>query len=171
MSFNFRKQYRLPYYNYASSGLYFITICADRHACLFGDVGEAGMRLSPLGDIVVRCWEHIPASSPYASIDAFVVMPNHVHGIVLIDNPDEPREITDMRFEPRKRSLSVVVRNFKAAVSIRARETEPHLVVWQQRFFDRIIRNERELLAVRKYIADNPRRWYDDRNHPDNVAL
>jgi len=100
MSYKFRKQYRLPYYNYASSGLYFITICADRRACLFGDVAEEGMRLSPLGDIVVRCWEHIPASSPYASIDAFVVMPNHVHGIIFIDNPDEPREITDMRFEP-----------------------------------------------------------------------
>lgn len=171
MNYKYRKQYRLPYYSYAGTGLYFVTICTHNRKHLFGDVDDGVMKLSSIGKIAGSCWENIPSSSPYANIDSFVVMPNHVHGIIALDNPDGKHEIDKKKFKPELRSLSIVVRNYKAAVSIRVKEKYPNIVIWQSRFFDRIIRDERELYAIRKYIDDNPLQWHEDKNNPDNLMM
>jgi REP element-mobilizing transposase RayT len=159
-----KKQYRLPYFNYASSGLYFVTICTHDRKHLFGTIKNGIFEKSRFGLIVEQCWDNIPRSSPYAGTDEFVIMPDHIHGIIEIKNPDEPREMKELRFDPGRRTLSIVVRNFKAAVSIQCREMDAGIIVWQSRFYDRIIRNEGELNRIRKYIQDNPLQWEVDKD-------
>lgn len=128
------------------------------------------MILTDVGEAIERSWEYIPTSSPFASLDEFVIMPNHLHGIILIDNPDQS-DVADIRFEMRKRTLSVVMRTFKAAATANARKIHPAIDLWQPRFFDRIIRNEQELQRIRKYIVDNPQQWDEDRNNPQNIMM
>ncbi len=171
MKYKIHKQYRLPYYNYASAGLYFVTVCTHKRKHILGKIEKGKLELSPIGRIVEQCWKNILLSSPYASIDSFVIMPNHVHGIIVIENPDEKREIVELKFRPERKSLSVVIRNFKGAASIRSHEQFPEVKIWQSRFYDRIIRDEKELNAVRKYIADNPLKWEEEKNNTDNLYM
>ena len=92
-------------------------------------------------------------------------MPDHLHGIIRIDNPDAPRTIERMEFRVQPRSLSSVVRDFKSAAttSVRAMTHDPEYCLWQRKFHDRIIRNEKELNAIRNYIETNPIRWEEKR--------
>ncbi|MFZ4622478.1 MAG: transposase [Bacteroidota bacterium] len=164
MNYKIKKQYRLPHFNYARSGYYFVTICSCHRKEIFSKIHEGKVVLTEIGDIIDRSWKYIPTSSPFASLDEFVIMPDHVHGIILIDNPNES-DVADIKFEMRKRTLSVVVRTFKAAATANARKIHPAIDLWQPRFFDRIIRNHEELQRIRKYILDNPLRWEVDRNN------
>jgi putative transposase len=168
------KQYRLPYYNYASSNLYFVTICTrDRKKHLFGEIIRSEMVLSDAGQCVEESLQIIPTVTPYASVDAFAIMPDHLHAIIAINNPNEAKEISELEFRVRRQSLSNVVRNFKSAVTtkIRALHRNPAMRIWQPRFWDRIIRNERELNAIRRYIANNPIQWEIDKNRLDNLTM
>ncbi len=167
MRYTTHKQIRLPYYNYASSAYYFITICTKNRVPLFGSIVDGIVELSWIGEIVDRCWKYIPTSAPYAIIDASVIMPDHFHGIVYINNPEEKNSISEKAFKPQKRSLSIVIRNFKSAVVAQARKTDPAIVVWQNRFYDHIIRNEQSLQNIRNYIANNPKML--SKNHVDSM--
>jgi len=173
MKYKQHKQYRLPHYNYASSGYYFITIVSKHRAHYFGEIVEGKMVLSPIGATVQKCWMMIPSITLYAKVDAFVVMPDHVHGIILLEN--EPEILSNLesvsKFQPQIRSLSIVVRSFKAAVTRAARQLSPGIEVWQSRFHDRIVRNEKELQAVRRYIDNNPMRWEADKNNSENLKM
>lgn len=164
-------QYRLPYFNYASSAYYFITICSKNRKNLFGIVKNGIVELSPIGKTIEYHWFRISQLAAYITLDAFQIMPNHLHGILLIDNPDEAAAIDKKLFQPRKNSLSIVIRNFKAAVTANLRLKQPDISIWQPRFFDRIIRNERELHAVRRYIKNNPLQWEQDKNQQDNLLM
>jgi putative transposase len=170
MRYKIKKQYRLPYFNYARSGYYFVTICSYRRREIFSSVYKGEVILTDIGRIIQRSWEYIPVSSPFASLDESIIMPNHLHGIIRLDNPDEA-DTADVKFEMRKRTLSVVMRTFKAAVTARARAIYPGIKLWQPLFFDRIVRNEEELLRIRKYIVDNPLQWEKDRNNLENVMM
>ena len=127
------------------------------------------MVLSPIGALVQKCWLTIPSKTSYAKLDAFVVMPNHLHGIILLENPLEPRFDSGLEFQPQKKSLSLVVRNFKAAVTAAARALSPGIEIWQSRFYDRIVRNEKELQTIKLYIGNNPMQWGADKNNPENL--
>jgi putative transposase len=166
--FQDHKQFRLPYFNYSSTGMYFITVCTKNRIEYFGKVENGQMVPSEMGKIVEACWQLIPRISSFASLDQFVVMPNHVHGIITINNPDEDPFLKQKDFRIRPRSLSTVVAGFKSAVTKRCREIDPTLHVWQSRFFDRIIRNEYELHNVREYIINNPIRWEAVHNQKKN---
>lgn len=168
MRFKKHRQYRLPYFNYASSALYFVTICCENRNELFGTIKNGVMTKSWIGEIVESCLNRIPLSSPYAFLDSFVIMPDHVHAIIGLDNPDEQLTVPIKIFVPGKKSLSIVVRNFKSAVTIFVRRDRPGMKIWQSRFYDRIIRNEKELHAIRKYIADNPLNWSRNKNDVEN---
>ncbi len=165
MRFKKHRQYRLPYFNYAGSALYFITICCENRNELFGTIKNGVMYKSWIGEIVESCLNRIPLSSSYAFLDSFVIMPDHIHAIIGLDNPDEQLTVPLKKFAPKERSLSIVVRNFKSAVTIYVRRNCPAMNIWQSRFYDRIIRNEKELYAIRKYITDNPKNWSNDRNN------
>jgi REP element-mobilizing transposase RayT len=131
MEYKQHKQYRLPHFNYASTGHYFITIVAKNRLSYFGETSEGKMVLSPIGALVQKCWLTIPSKTSYAKLDAFVVMPNHLHGIILLENPLEPRFDSGLEFQPQKKSLSLVVRNFKAAVTAAAHALSPGIEIWQ----------------------------------------
>lgn len=133
------------------------------------------MQLSPIGEIAAQCWVENPQHHPYLELDEWIVMPNHVHGILVIVpvvpvgtlQCNVPTGTTDdpmSAISPKTGSLSVAVRSFKSAVTRLAHEAG-HEFGWQDRFWDRIIRNEAELNRIRQYIRANPSNWEGDRNN------
>ena len=164
---------RLQTYDYAQAGDYFVTLCTHRHKCVFGEVRGEEMHINEIGKILQRCWEEIPRHFPNVELDAFVVMPNHIHGIIVIKDhgrdvqlnvstastanviPDtnaESSEKTHASISPRKGSLSVIIRTFKAAVTTLCRTNGYQDFRWQSRFYDHIIRDEKDLDNVINHV-------------------
>lgn len=139
---------------------------------MLGTVTGGVVELNEYGRIVKRCWNEIPAHFPKVVLDAFVVMPTHVHGILAFSGlgAGEPCDGTEGVRKPCAGSLSTVVRSFKAAVTkeVNALRNTPGATVWQCSFYDRIVRNRKELERFRRYIANNPLKWSLDRENPDN---
>lgn len=172
-----RKSPRLPGYDYAQDGAYFITICAHERRHLFGKVHDDAMCLSQGGEIATEEWYRTGEKRPYVMLDAFVVMPNHVHGIVIINHLPGDRHhkgfvgtqraaSSDKPTPPHvtPESLSAIVRAYKSACTRRIRRSlgDPEMIVWQSRYHDHIIRDEAGLNAIRLYIQTNPARWAED---------
>jgi len=155
-----RRSLRLRGHDYSSPGAYFVTICASSH--LFGRVRTAEMILSRFGEIARQCWMSIPNHFPHVRIDAFVVMPDHVHGILLL-GARYPRTAAIGRIGPG--SLGAVVRSFKSAVASRINALRGARVggIWQRNYFDQVVRNLDDLNRVRRYIRDNPAGWERNR--------
>jgi REP element-mobilizing transposase RayT len=182
-----RRSTRLQSWDYAQSAPYFVTICTEDRLCVFGEIVEDASHLNRYGQIAEACWQAIPAHFPHVELDAFVVMPNHVHGILLIvsDAPTNDVTVNDSRGaamlrpydDVRKphqigvqpRSLSAIVRSYKSAVAkqINQLRNTPGATLWQRNYYDRIIRNQRELEAKRQYVEDNPMQWALDEENPD----
>jgi len=166
-----RRSIRLKDHDYTQDGAYFITICTHRRAILFGEVIDDAMMLNTLGCIVMEEWEHTATLRPHIELDAFVVMPNHVHGIIVINwgivgaRRAVPLPAKTEQFgKPVSNSLPTIVRAFKSAATQRinhVRQT-PGMAVWQRNYYEHIIRNETSLNAIREYIVYNPARWTDD---------
>ncbi len=175
-----RRSLRLKGYDYCQPGAYFVTICTRQRLCLFGEVVNGQVRLNAYGEIVRRCWENIPNHFAHVALDAFVVMPNHVHGIlVIVCDPDEmPNNATPHHGAVQRRteqfgkpvpgSIPTVVRSFKSATTKLINELRgtPGCPVWQRNYYERVIRNERMLNQLREYIATNPLRWATDWENP-----
>ncbi len=178
-----RRSIRLKGWDYRTPAAYFVTICTHDRAPLFGRVVDGDMVLNAFGEIVWACWREIPEHFPHVELDAFVVMPNHVHGIIFIVDVvgslhagathvgathasplrgDAPRG-------PASGSLGAIVGSFKSAVTqrINALRNTPGAPVWQRNYYEHIIRTERALNAIRRYIAENPLRWHLDRYNPN----
>ena len=169
--FKDHKQHRLPYFNYASSALYFITICTKDRIHYFGEISGGKMVLSNFGSIADEYWQMIPQKSPFAQLDVYVIMPDHVHGIIALNNPSEEPFLKQKEFKIRPHSISTVIKGFKSAVTIKCRNIDPSIRIWQARFYDRIIRDEKELIAIRNYIINNPMQWEEDKNNPENLMM
>ena len=118
-----------------------------------------------------RCLTELPKKLSYVTVDEFVIMPNHVHAIVFINNPEEKRTIRTKQFQPAKRSLSLVIRNFKSTATLLARRETSLMNIWQARFYDHIVRNDDELDRMRTYIRNNPAQWETDKNNPENLLM
>lgn len=174
-----RKSPRLQGYDYAQNGAYFVTICTHQREHLFGTIENDMMALNELGDIAHERWQEIPAHFPNIELDAFVVMPNHVHGIVVIIRPDEPpapvrtRHASSLPESPppskrpngvKRGSLSAIVGSYKSAVTkqINALMGLTAPLVWQSCYHDHIIRNETSLHKIRQYVLHNPALWEKD---------
>ncbi len=149
---------RLKGWNYASTGHYFVTICEKNRSCVFGDICDGIVTFAPLGNAAIECWMEIPKHFPFVELDAFCVMPNHVHGIVVINTHDSVPNGLGNKFGPQSKNLASIVRGFKIGVTKYAHENDI-LFQWQTRYFDRILRDEQELFAVRDYIRNNPLEW------------
>jgi putative transposase len=175
-----RRSIRLRGYDYSSVGAYFVTVCAYDRECLFGTVEGGRVRLNDYGLVARREWLRSAAHRPEIELEAFVVMPNHVHGIVIITD-NEP--VGAQRVAPPGRvgaenvgaehvpplhrtsgSLGSFVAGFKMAVTKRINEMReaPGAPVWQRNYYERIIRDDDEAMAIRAYIYENPRRWPED---------
>ncbi len=183
-----RRSVRLPNYDYASVGYYFVTICAYNHEHLFGEIvgangcspgvnashdsGGNAMALNDFGRIVQDEWIKSQTIRDEIELDEFIVMPNHIHGIVVI------KRATDMltrasgrsplpmhvRTNMGSKTLSSFVAGFKSAVTLRVNQFRgaPRMPVWQRNYYEHIIRCDKELNNVRKYIVNNPSQWADD---------
>jgi len=193
MVYKLQKQYRLPGYDYSLDGYYFVTICTRGRECLFGEVRDNQMQLSQLGKVIDGFWTKIPDHFTYAQMDEFVVMPNHVHGIIVIDHGRRngrrngrktvrkpkirhglstvPTVISKKHLQPQPKSLSIIVRNYKAAVTGESRRQNYSHDLWQPRFHDHVIRDEDSLNRIRLYIQENVFNWGKDRNNPEYSDL
>jgi len=174
---------RLKDFDYTSAGYYFVTVCTRDRECLFGDVHDGIMDFSSVGKIVRTFWSEIPVHVPGVELDEFVVMPNHIHGIVMIRekscrnvacnvSTDNVSTITSelAKISPKPGSLGVIIRSFKSAVTNWCRKYN-HDFAWQPRFYDEIIRNEQMLEKVREYIRNNPMQWELDKENPANGKI
>ena len=174
-----RRSIRLRGYDYAQAGAYFVTICVNERRCLFGRVEDGEMHLSPIGQIVETEWLRTGDLRANVDLDAFVVMPNHLHGIVLIIDgavgdagTARGAPTTESFGRPVAGSLATTVRAFKAAVTQRAnqRRGASGTPLWQRNCYEHVVRNDRELERFRAYVAANPSRWSDDALHPANPS-
>jgi putative transposase len=164
-----RRSVRLTGADYSRPGAYFVTICAFHHRCIFGVVDGSRIRLTPIGQIVRHCWFDIPRHFVGVYVDAFVVMPNHIHGIVAIE--ERARRAVPLQVQrfgkPVARSIPTIVRSYKSAVTRLARRLSNHSVqVWQSNYFERILRNGSEFSNAAHYILENPLMWYKDKESP-----
>ena len=125
------------------------------------------MTPSPLGQSALDCWNEIPAHFPFVELGEFVVMPNHVHGIVVINKPVETQYFASLqngpknRFGPQSQNLASIVRGYKIGVTKFARQNGIPFV-WQARYHDHVIRNASEYERISQYILDNPQKWEED---------
>jgi len=155
---------RLQEYDYSSPGAYFFTGCTKNRECLFGETADGQMILNDSGQIVLDCWHDLPNHYANMTLDAFVIMPNHIHGIIIIVETGFKPVSTKTK---TNHGLSEFVRALKTFSSrhINAIRKTPGIPVWQSRFHEHIIRNEIELHKIREYIVNNPLNWETDENY------
>jgi REP element-mobilizing transposase RayT len=192
-----RRSIRLPGYDYSRPGYYFVTMCIhNRRRNLFGNVVGGEMVLSEFGKFTRQCWYDIPKHFPDVKIDDFIVMPNHVHGIIRIcGNPvgannysplpirEQTPSASATTYEPdgylythtkqkhpcgTSKTVGSIVRGFKIGVSKMFHRNSPAKNIWQRGYYDHIIRDEKSLFFIREYIRSNPMNWcVDSENHVD----
>jgi putative transposase len=162
----------LEHYDYAMAGAYFVTVCVQGRRCLFGEIKDTEMRLNRFGEIVDACWDDLPRHYGRVELDAFVVMPNHVHGIVVLTDVGAGLKPARTPVGP-DHGLSEIVRAFKTFSSrrINALRGSSGTPVWQRGFYEHVIRNNADLQRIRQYITDNPLRWALDPENPTAVRL
>jgi len=157
-----RKPNRLKEYNYSNNGWYFVTMCTKNRTPYFGKINNGKMVLNEIGKIVDEYWNKIESLHKNIDLDHYVIMPNHIHGIIIIENVGDANfaSPTNKTYDRTKMELSKIIQQFKRAVTIKIRNNKHDLnFQWQHSFYDRIIRNERELYNIRNYIRENPFKW------------
>jgi putative transposase len=177
-----RRSLRLKGYDYAQAGAYFITMCTQDRACLFGKVVDGTMCLNDAGQLVAILWSDMPVHFPGIDSDVFVVMPNHLHGIIVLSDNTAvvgaplvgAQESAATRAAP---TIGKIVGTFKSLFTVqyvegvkKGRWPEFNRRVWQRNFYEHVIRDESELAQVRRYIDENPLRWELDQENPQRIA-
>ncbi|QIR36062.1 transposase [Tolypothrix sp. PCC 7910] len=193
MTFNPKKHHRrsirLPGYDYTQIGAYFTTICTYKKQCWFGNVVNGEMQYNQLGVIAYKFWQALPRRFSHIRLDAFVVMPNHLHGILIITDAMEARQSqsfpsadnfsdtvplqnnnnqkNEQFGKPIAGSITTIIRGFKSAVTkrINLMRKNPYPPIWQRDYYESIIRQDR-LDNVRQYIINNPCAWTEDEENP-----
>ena len=164
-----RRSIRLKRFDYTQPGAYFVTICAQNRECLFGAVTDGEIRLNETGRVIQTTWGELPSRFSNIAIDALAVMPNHIHGIVLVGAqfiaPSHPRG-KNLGAMNRNHTLGEIVRTFKAASTRLIRSTGNLNFAWQRNYYEHVIRDDNSLNRIRQYILDNPARWDMDRENP-----
>jgi len=140
-----------------------VTICSHARRCVFGEIIDETVHLHPTGHIVQAVWRNLPNHFTGVALDEFIVMPNHIHAIVVLTG----ERAGAMNRAP---TLGEVIRGFKARSSVERRKSlGDNAVLWQRNYFEHVVRNDADLSRVREYIADNPRRWAEDEENPQRV--
>lgn len=181
-----RRSLRLSGYDYARQGAYFVTVCTYGRQFLLGEVDGTEVALSSCGSIVEACWRALPQHFA-VELDSFVVMPNHIHGILFINDSSDPKE--GKAFAPSKGSrarneranasplpcwrgtrtgsLAAIVQNFKSVSTRKINQSRGvYTRLWQRNYYERVVRDEDELNVIRQYVLDNPGKWESDENNP-----
>jgi putative transposase len=154
-----RQNLRLRTHDYSSPGYYFVTICTKYHTHWLGDITNGEMCLNTTGEIVQAEWNRLPTLFPGLKLDQFIIMPNHVHGILVLT---EQLRYNKPAKKPRP-TLSHIIDIYKGRMTNRIRYTDGiGDFAWQKSFYDEIIRDASMLHDVRRYIATNPQHWLSD---------
>ena len=193
---------RLQHWDYSSDGAYFVTICTKDRKELFGEIRNGIMGLNEMGNAAAICWQNISSHFPFVELDDWVVMPNHVHGVIIINKQNnaqtttvtvpsvpsvETQNFASLRgerggrnngfdnlnankFGPQSKNLASIMRGFKIGVTKYAKSNNIDFK-WQARYYDHIIRDENELNRICEYIQNNPWKWEQDRNNPENIWM
>ena len=149
MAYFTRKPTRIPQFDYSSDQFYFVTVCTHDKKCIFGQPDK----LNNHGEIVNRAFSDIDIHYEHIKVDKYVVMPNHVHAIIIIGCDGTTG---------KRPSLNTIIGQFKSGVSREIHKIEPNLKVWQRSYHDHIIRNEKSYQEIWQYIETNPIRWEED---------
>jgi len=196
---NHRRSIRLKHYDYSLSGAYFVTICTWNRECLFGEIKNRTMHKNEFGEIVSDEWKRTEDLRPYVKLDLSIIMPNHLHGILIINDDNGTKTVgarrclalnkeinikmssrldvnqkashRDAPTGVKSGSLGAIIGQFKsiATKKINKIRKSPGYPVWQRNYYERIIRNENELHKIWEYINSNPFQWEIDENNPVNL--
>ncbi|MBU1863393.1 MAG: transposase [Candidatus Omnitrophica bacterium] len=195
-----RKSIRLQQHDYSGDGYYFVTVCTKDRECLFGDVIDGSMRLNRMGIVANTYWHQIKEHFKNVHLDECIIMPNHMHGIIVINDKTDidirklnvgagfPRPLRDGNECHHKRNSDVVGHEgrgnrapttlgrimayykYQSTKQINIMHKTPGTCVWQRAFYDHIIRNEKSLHDIREYVINNPSQWEYDENNPNRIA-
>ncbi|MEM9162897.1 MAG: transposase [Cyanobacteria bacterium P01_F01_bin.4] len=186
---HYRRSIRLKGYDYASPGTYFVTICLQHRTCLLGNIINHQMQLNDAGQMVHDSWMALPWRFPQIILDAFVVMPNHFHGLITLQNlvgVPLVDTLDRLRNCPINRNVMVdkvpiegvrlgdIVGAFKSITThvytagVKCHGWEPFQKrLWQRNYYEHIVRNETSLETLRRYVLNNPTMWIEDQLHPN----
>lgn len=165
---------RLKEFDYSSQYWYYITINTKNHINFLGEVKNGKVILNPNGRIVDEEWNKIPKIRSGVQLDYYIIMPNHFHGNIIINQSSELKTVethrdASLRNEICVNSISNIIRGFKGATTKRIHLSGCLEFKWQSRFYDHIIRNETDLMRIREYINLNPLKWEFEKNNPENI--
>jgi len=176
----FKNKYRIPStrlsnYDYGLNGAYFVTICTKNRESFFGEIASDQMQLSDIGKICCRYWLEIPNHFPFIFLGEWMVMPNHIHGILIFETPklETPKLGVSTKKIPITKNtnsnwkpgiLGVIINQYKRACTIESRKINFGFT-WQSRFYEHITRDENELMRISEYIRSNPHNWKNDDNY------
>ena len=189
-----RRSVRLEEYDYSRAGAYFVTVCVKNKGNSLGKIIDEGVVLSEIGKIAEKCWNEIPIHYPHAQLDKHIIMPNHIHGIIIIIDDVGAEDFQPLRphtqnnsnvwvenFQPLPkinqyqkvipRSLGSIIRGFKIGVTNCCNHQKYKHFAFQRNYHEHIVRNERELNRIREYIMHNPLQWQFDRENPDRIVV
>jgi len=165
-----RRSIRLPCFDYAQPGAYFLTICAFDRKSIFGHMSGNVVELFALGQCVNAAWLELPRRFAHVELGTYVIMPNHLHALLLLHRQEARGGSTREAFQkPVRGSLPTIIRSFKGTASVRIKEAGIRLAhpVWQRNYFERVVRNGKEFTAAMRYILENPVRWRFDHENPE----
>jgi REP element-mobilizing transposase RayT len=170
-----RRSIRLPDYDYSQPGAYFITLVTYQRDCLFGSIVQGEMQLSSMGKVAEDHWHLIPEHFAQVELGAYVIMPNHVHGIIIINGYSNasafertgttmscPYIAREKFGKPVKGSIPTIIRSYKASVTRSIQQGWNASGIWQRNYYEHIIRDEAEYNRIHKYIESNPANWVID---------
>jgi len=158
-----RRSIRLQGYDYSQAGLYFITLCCYNKSHLFGKVENDQMLLNDAGKIARDEWFKTPEIRPNIALAEFIVMPNHVHGIVVVKYSEENAQSTIQRLNGTSHTIGAIVRGYKSVVTRKISLMSASLTtVWQRNYYEHIIRTDESYHNIANYIINNPANWRSD---------
>ncbi|OGI20681.1 MAG: hypothetical protein A3B68_09050 [Candidatus Melainabacteria bacterium RIFCSPHIGHO2_02_FULL_34_12] len=172
-----RRSIRLKEFNYSQNGYYFITICTKNRECYLGKIINKKMTLSNEGKIVLQYWNELPNHFSNVGLDEYVIMPNHLHGIIVIENDlnnDNRNAQCRGGVTPPLQHYTlgqiIAYLKYQTTKTINQFYKTPGKPFWQRNYYEHIIRNESELTRIHEYIRNNPIQWEFDRNNRKNIA-
>lgn len=179
-----RRSIRLRGYDYSQEGMYFVTICTYERACVLGEITDGAMLLSDLGEIAKQCWNEIPGHFENVELDEYVIVPNHVHGVIILRGNSGRDEVTSsLRNESGIESQQSIIKRiptlgqvvaffkYRSTKLINMKGNSPGARFWQRNYYEHIIRDGNDLDRVRKYLSNNVGKWFEDKENPGNRLL
>jgi REP element-mobilizing transposase RayT len=166
-----RRSIRLENYDYTQPGMYFVTVCAKNKRNPFGGINNLIIKPNRIGKIVKECWVATTEHFPYAGLDEWTLMPNHIHGIIEIKECRGKACLapTPAFGKPPAHALSSIAGSFKSAASKKVNQVQKRtgVSIWQRNYYEHVIRDEEDLFRIREYIINNPEQWELDRENPN----